>query len=252
MNFWERILIEIESEFKNKERFLQHKHISVTICPSQKEKTLNHLNHVKKNEYFLNEVLPKVRDSRVGEPILTEGYSQVTAQHCHYLQTMMENLDLKITDFDHISDIGGGYGNFYRMAKLLGYKGNFDIADFPIMHKIQEYYIKQHNLDLPNFIGINDLNPVSKSILFGFCSIDEMPLSDRSILEKKYYLYDYVMILYQNKFDDFDNIEYFKDLKERMSKNFTINLIQAPLRPGGTFFIAKRTPRAESQFSAKR
>ena len=79
-----------------------------------------------------------------------------------------------------------------------------------------------------------------------------MPLSDRSILEEKYYLYDHVMILYQNKFDGFDNIEYFTDLKERMSKKFTINLIQAPLRAGGTFFIAKRTPRAESQFSAKR
>ena len=90
---------------------------------------------------------------------------------------------------------------------------------------IQEYYINQHNLDLPNFIGIRDLNPVSKSILFGFHSINEMPLSDRSILEKKYYLYDHVMILYNNKFDGIDNMEYFRDLKERMSKDFTVNII---------------------------
>ena len=153
---------------------------------------------------------------------------------------MLEHLGLKITDFNHISDIGGGYGNFYRMAKLLGYKGNFDIADFPIMHEIQEYYIKQHSLDLPNFVGINDLNPVSKSILFGFHSINEMPLSDRSILEEKYYLYDHVMILYNSEFDGINNFEYFSSLKERMSKNFTVNIIQAPLKSNGAFLIASK------------
>ena len=240
MTFWEKILIEIKSEFRNKERFLQHKHISATISPNQKKNTLNHLNYVKQNEYFLNEVLPKVRDSRVGEPRLTEGYSQGTAQHCHYLQIMLKHLGLKITDFDHISDIGGGYGNFYRIARMLGFKGNFDIADFPIMHEIQEYYIKQHNLDLPNFIGLKDLNPISKSILFGFFSINEMPLSDRSILEKKYYLYDHVMILYNDKFDGIDNMKYFRDLKDRLSKDFTVNIIQAPLKPNGAFFLASK------------
>ncbi len=240
MTLWESMLVDIQSEFQNKEKFLQHKTISKTISPNQKGNTLNHLNYVRKNKYFLNKVLPKVLDSKVGDPKLFEGFSQGTAQHCHYLMVMLEHLGLEITDFDHISDIGSGYGNFYRMARLLGYKGNFDIADFPIMHEIQEYYINQHNLDLPNFIGIRDLNPISKSILFGFHSINEMPLSDRSILEKKYYLYDHVMILYNNKFDGIDNMEYFRDLKERMSKDFTVNIIQAPLKTNGAFFIGSK------------
>ena len=67
-----------------------------------------------------------------------------------------------------------------------------------------------------------------------------MPLSDRSILEKKYYLYDHVMILYNNKFDGIDNMEYFRDLKERMSKDFTVNIIQAPLKTNGAFLIASK------------
>jgi len=240
MTLWESMLVDIQAEFKNKERFLQHKTISKTISPNQKQNTLNHLNYVRKNEYFLNEVLPKVRDSKVGEPRLTEGYSQGTAQHCHYLMMMLEHLGLKITDFDHISDVGGGYGNFYRMARLLGYKGNFDIADFPTMHEIQEYYIKQHNLDLPNFIDLKDLNPISKSILFGFHSINEMPLSDRDLLEQKYNLYDYVMILYNSVFDGIDNFKYFRGLRERMSKNFTVNIIQAPLKSNGAFLLASK------------
>jgi|TARA_X000000950_G_scaffold268707_1_gene346506 hypothetical protein len=240
MTLWESMLVDIQSEFQVKEKFLQHKTISKTISPNQRKNTLIHLNYVKKNEYFLNEVLPKVLDSTVGDPKLFQGVSQGTAQHCHYLMVMLEHLGLEIKDFNHISDIGGGYGNFYRMARLLGYKGNFDIADFPIMHEIQEYYIKQHNLDLPNFIGINDLNPISKSILFGFHSVNEMPLSDRNILEKKYYLYDHVMILYNSEFDGIDNFEYFSSLKERMSKDFTVNIIQAPLKTNGAFLIGSK------------
>jgi SAM-dependent methyltransferase len=240
MTLWEKMLIEIETEFQNKENFLQHKIISRTISPNDEINTRNHLNHARKNKYCLGQILPLVFDSEVGGPKITEGYSQGTAQHCHYLVVMLEHLHLKITDFDHISDIGGGYGNFYRMAKLLGYKGNFDIADFPIMHKIQKYYISKHNLDLPNFNNIKDLNPVSKSILFGFHSINEMPYSDRKILEEKYYLYDHIMILYNDKFDGIDNMAYFKNLKDRMDKAFTIEIIQAPLKPNGAFFIGSK------------
>jgi len=240
MTLWEDMLIDIKREFQTKENFLQHKTISKTISPNHQGNTQKHLDYVNKNDYFLNEILPKVVDTGVGNPGLTKGYSQGTAQHCHYLMIMLDHLHLKITDFDHISDIGGGYGNFYRMAKMLGYKGKFDIADFPIMHEIQEYYISKHNLDLPNFNNIRDLNPVSKSILFGFHSINEMPLSDREILEEKYYLYDHVMILYNSEFDGINNFEYFSSLKERMSKNFTINIIQAPLKTNGAFFIGSK------------
>ena len=240
MTLWEDMLIDIKREFQTKENFLQHKTISKTISPNHQGNTQKHLDYVNKNDYFLNEILPKVVDTGVGNPGLTKGYSQGTAQHCHYLMIMLDHLHLKITDFDHISDIGGGYGNFYRMAKMLGYKGKFDIADFPIMHEIQEYYISKHNLDLPNFNNIQDLNPVSKSILFGFHSINEMPLSDREILEEKYYLYDHVMILYNDKFDGIDNVEYFKNLKDRMDKAFTIEIIQAPLKPNGAFFIGSK------------
>jgi len=67
-----------------------------------------------------------------------------------------------------------------------------------------------------------------------------MPLSDRDILEEKYYLYDHVMILYNSEFDGINNFEYFSSLKERMSKNFTINIIQAPLKTNGAFFIGSK------------
>ena len=35
----------------------------------------------------------------------------------------------------------------------------------------------------------------------------------------------HVMILYNSVFDGIDNFDYFNDLKERMSKDFTVNII---------------------------
>ena len=240
MSLWEKMLVNIQSEFKNKEGFLRHKTISKTMSPNSRDNTLNHLNYVRKNKYISNEVLPKVLDSKIGNPELTEGYSQGTAQHCHYLMVMSEYLGLKITDFDHITDVGGGYGNFYRMARMLGYEGNFDIADFPVIHEIQKYYINEHNLELPNFIGIENLNPNGKSILFGFHSINEMPLSDRKKLEEKYHLYDYIMMIYNNEFDGVDNFEYFENLKNQIGGSFTVEIIDAPLKSNGKFFMATK------------
>ena len=171
---------------------------------------------------------------------MTEGYSQGTAQHCHYLMVMLEHLKLRITDFNHVTDVGGGYGNFYRIAKNLGYQGTFDIPDFPIMHDIQRYYIEELKLDLPNFISIKDLNPKSRSILFGFHSINEMPMSDRRILEKQYSMYDNIMILYNDKFDRIDNVEYFDKLKNKLSDIFDIKIINDQLKNNAKFLIGSK------------
>ena len=48
------------------------------------------------------------------------------------------------------------------------------------------------------------------------------------------------MILYNSEFDGINNFEYFSSLKERMSKNFTVNIIQAPLKTNGAFLIASK------------
>lgn len=242
MTLWEGMLMTIEKEFSqlNRENFLRHRMISRTLSPNNTSVTSKYLNHVRNNFYCSINILPKVLDPEVGNPIMTEGYSQGTAQHCHYLMVMLEHLKLRITDFNHVTDVGGGYGNFYRIAKNLGYQGTFDIPDFPIMHDIQRYYIEELKLDLPNFISIKNLNPKSRSILFGFHSINEMPMSDRRILEKQYSMYDNIMILYNDKFDRINNIEYFDKLKNKLSDIFDVKIIQDDLKLNGRFLIGSK------------
>ena len=244
MTLWEKMLKDIEKEFETKENFLKHKTISRTIAPNDSAYphaiTKKFLNHVKGNSNCVDNILPKVLESSVGGLVLTDGYSQGTAQHCFYLNVMLEHLKLEITDFDHITDVGGGYGNFYRMAKKLGYQGTFDIVDFPIMHKIQEYYLTELELDLPNFIEMEKINSKGKSILFGLHSINEMPMSDRDFLEKKYRLYDNIMILYNDHFDGIDNFEYFSKLKDRLSDTFSVSIIDHELKGNAKFLIGSK------------
>ena len=108
------------------------------------------------------------------------------------------------------------------------------------MHDIQRYYLEELQLDLPNFISIKDLNPKSRSILFGFHSINEMPMSDRKILEKQYSKYDNIMILYNDIFDRVNNVEYFDKLKNRLSDIFDVKIINDDLKPNGRFLIASK------------
>ena len=105
MTLWEKMLVDIRSEFQNKKRFLQHKTISRTISPNQRKNTLMHLDYVKKDKYFLNEVLPKVLDSTVGGPKLFRGVSQGTAQHCHYLMVM--EIVVEVTHFKVMEKVLG-------------------------------------------------------------------------------------------------------------------------------------------------
>jgi len=108
------------------------------------------------------------------------------------------------------------------------------------MHKIQEYYLTELELDLPNFIEMEKVNPKGKSILFGFHSINEMPMSDRNLLEEKYPMYDNIMIAYNNYFDGIDNFEYFAKLKDRLSNTFNMSIIDHPLKNNAKFLIGSK------------
>lgn len=243
MTLWEDMLEDIErfwiNESQNKEKFLKQDTISKTMNPANTWLIERYMKHGKSNEYC-SKMLPKIIDPDIGSPTVKEGYSLSTAQHAYYLTVLYENLKLEITDFDYITDVGGGYGNFYRIARNLGYQKRFDIVDFPIIHQIQKYYITELELDLPDFINIREINPKGRSILFGFHSVNEMPISDRELLEEKYLMYNNIMLLYNNLFDEIDNIEYFEKLKNQLSNTFNVKIISNEMKSNANFLIASR------------
>ena len=243
MTQWEDMLKKIDAEFSSrKDSFLRQPTIARTIHPHQRGVIDKYHNHLKKDMYCVVNLLPFVKDPQFGAPFTSEEYSLTTIQHCHYLNIIKKKFSIELTDLDHISEIGGGYGNFYRMAKILGFKGSFEIADFPLMHKIQKHYlentVKEYNS--ADFVNLDQLSPNNKSLLIGIHSINEMPMSDRQKLEKKYNSYDYIVIAHNDKFDGIDNIKYFRNLKETLSETFTVESFHCPVKNNGHFLVAHK------------
>lgn len=243
MTQWEDMLRNIEREFtRNKNTFLRQPTISRTIHPHQKGLIDKYYNQLSDDLFCVVNLLPFVKDASFASPFTSNGYSLTTIQHCHYLNIIKKKFNIEVRDLDHISEIGGGYGNFYRMSSILDFKGTFDMVDFPLMHNIQKHYLSNtmSKYDNVNFIGLSDLQPTGKSLLIGIHSINEMPMSDREILEEKYDQYNYIVIVHNDKFDGIDNIEYFKNLKEKLSRTFKTESFQCPIKNNGHFLVAQK------------
>jgi len=243
MTQWEDMLKKIEKEFtQNPNTFLRQPMIARTVHPHQKGLIDKYYNHLKDDMFCTIKLLPFVKDPNFGSPFTSNGYSLTTIQHCHYLNLLIKKFNLEIDQLNHISEIGGGYGNFYRMSKALGFYGIYELADFSFMHKIQRHYISNTTKDYGNadFVSLNQLAPKNKSLLIGIHSINEMPMSDRVRLEKKYDKYDYIVIAHNDKFDGIDNIEYFKNLKEKLSEKFRVESFHCPVKNNGHFLVAQK------------
>jgi hypothetical protein len=108
-----------------------------------------------------------------------------------------------------ILEIGGGYGNFCRLAFKRGFTGRYVIYDLPEFLELQQWYLgrtlgaaERKKVDFVTAL------PTGADVIIGLWSISEMPfaLRDRiKALAPKYFL-----IGYQQEFFGLDNVEYFK------------------------------------------
>jgi hypothetical protein len=125
-------------------------------------------------------------------------------------------------DFLHITEIGGGYGNMRRVMNEVGFKGRYVIADFPELHRIQQHYFRQIDLEEPTHfadISSDKLLPTdTPSLLLATFSVNEMPMVDRKTLESIYDTFDCLFFAYNFEFDGVDNVEYFTTLKDMLSE----------------------------------
>ena len=220
MTQWDQMKKEIEREFANhRANFLQQKMISRTVHPRIDGLAEKYYNAIEWNE----ELLSKGRDSKVGSPkIWKQGFSLNNLQNIFYLQTMKKVFSN--VDFDYVTDVGGGYGGMCRLMRVLGYEGEYDIIDFDIMHKMQKYFLESNEITDTRFKKLADksFSPSGNSLLLATFSMNEMPLTDRSVIEHNIYEYDKFFIAHNKRFDNIDNIEYFKEFADILSDDYKI------------------------------
>lgn len=124
-----------------------------------------------------------------------------------------------LEDYDNIIEFGGGYGCMCDLIHRQGFKGNYYIFDFPEFHIIQDYYLKNNNVN--NFNKINNLNLIVKgtTAFVGMWSFSESPIAFRDSL--KPYIKQFnadVFFALQSSYEGYDNISYFQELRDYLGK----------------------------------
>ncbi|MDD4412688.1 MAG: hypothetical protein PHR00_03530 [Patescibacteria group bacterium] len=162
-------------------------------------------------------------------------YDGNTVNHLHQFCLWMSNTGKKITDFDCIIEVGGGYGNFCRLVRKAGFSGNYLIYDLPEFLELQKYYLSHVGLDVKSLKdlsetdinhGVNilfsksnlidvELNKFKcgKILLVASWSLSEMPLSEREEFLRVFNNFSGCLIGFQPLFDNVDNLNYFKSDK---------------------------------------
>jgi hypothetical protein len=143
----------------------------------------------------------------IGHPNLV---INVNANTIHILHHWMEYGSLK--GINSILEIGGGFGEMCRLARALGFEGQYTIYDFPEMNVLQNLYLEQT-------CGMDGIKCISKpdfpkvDLLVSMNALSEMSLETRDEIlksakfDKAFFCY-YDCLGYNNK-------EWFRDMASR-------------------------------------
>ena len=180
-----------------------------------------------------------IKEVEVGEPTLYPGYPESSGNlihHAYHLAQFENHSGVKVNEMNVIFEFGGGYGNMYRLASKLGFKGKYIIFDFPAFSALQEYFIKSVGLEVLNvnnfatsnsgLLCISNLVDLEYALslfvenqgtmFLASWSISETPISFRESILSLVKKSANFLIAYQGKFEDNNNIEFFEKWKSTL------------------------------------
>lgn len=155
---------------------------------------------------------------------------------------------INIKDLKNIFEFGGGYGSNCRLLYNMGFHGTYTIYDLPEFSAIQKYFLSCVGIYSPKKIAlITSTTEAEKAmahnnaidLFIATWSISESPISVR---EKIWALISdptYILIVYQNTFEEIDNRKYFANFKEKRH-NYEWVEYEIPHLHGSHYLFGKR------------
>ena len=216
---WNKLATRIDEELAGHPRtFLRQYTISKTMHPDMRPLSLAYWTELQRKRYWQTQIFPAAIDSRVGHPFefaLDPRISPQSIQHGYYIQMLHDYLDLRIEEVGDIVEIGGGYGNFARIARAMGHRGRYQIVDLPEVRRLQQYFLQHaapgHGVE---FITAEEVGPAD--LLIATFSVSEMPMPLRDLLETKYRHCRSLFFGATQTFEGIDNVDYFTGLAGRI------------------------------------
>ena len=203
-----------------------------------------------------------INEDGIGNPIryfLHQSSSGNRINHVYHLSVLSNELNINLTKINSVFEFGGGYGCMARIFSKLNREVKYRCFDTPYVNLLQYYYLKHNSLDVGflkknNFSLISDLNDMkkysltkSKNLFIANWSLSETPIIFRKKFLKIITKSEYILISFQEKFEDIDNLKYFNNLRSKLSKKFEIKILRNKFYTGNMinkhnhyFFVGKK------------
>ena len=203
-----------------------------------------------------------INEDAIGNPVryfLYQNSSGNRVNHVYHLSVLSRELNINLTDIKKVFEFGGGYGCMARIFSKLNKKIKYTCFDTHYVNLLQYYYLKHNNLDVGfstknNFILISNLEKIKenfktnlKSLFIANWSLSETPINFRKNFIPIIRNNDFILICFQEKFENINNLRYFKALKSKISDEFNIKILKNKFYTGNIinkhnhyFFIGKK------------
>ena len=229
--FSERVLKLIIS--KKVSNFLQISFIQKMFFVHNRLFLFKYLNEMKKSDDW-NLWKKLIQENHIGNPVRFFLYPNSSGNkifQTYHLKKYIDHQKIKLDYFDVIFEFGGGYGNLATTFKKVNKNCKYIIFDTPEVNLIQYYYLKKnmidvnfHNSKRNNVLLINSLSELKKIIytykkkrmlFIANWSLSETPLNFRKKLYPLIKFFDFQIISYQHKFENINNIKFFKNFNKK-------------------------------------
>ena len=203
-----------------------------------------------------------IQEDSIGNPVryfLYQNSSGNKINHVYHLSVLSNELNINLSQIGKIFEFGGGYGCMARIFSKINQKIKYTCFDTHYVNLLQYYYLKHNNLDVGfskknNYTLISNLREIKnnyktnlKNLFIANWSLSETPINFRknflSIIKQS----DFILISFQEKFEDINNLKYFNQLKSKISNKYRIKILKNKFYKGNIinkhnhyFFIGKK------------
>ena len=201
-------------------------------------------------------------EDEVGNPVryfLYPSSSGNRINHVYHLNILIDEFGLDIKKIYKVFEFGGGYGCMARIFSKINSNIKYFCFDTFCVNLLQFYYLKYNNLDvgfskknkfflnsnskkLGNFFNNNHM-----TLFIANWSISETPIKFRKRFEKIIRNSNYILISFQENFENIDNLKYFRMLQKKISNKFQIKIFKNKFYKGNFlkkqnhfYFLAKK------------
>jgi hypothetical protein len=188
-------------------------------------------------------------EDHIGDPVRYFLYPQSSGNrinHVFHLKILSDEFNIILKkDIKKVFEFGSGYGCMARIFSKIKKNINYNCFDTFHVNLLQYYYLKHNCLDVgftknkKIFLTSDLIKKGNFDLFIANWSLSETPIFFRSKFISTILRSKVILICFQEKFEDIDNLKYFNNLKNKLSNKFNIRIIENKFYKGNIFFKQK-------------